>query len=239
MRVKRILVTGAKGQLGRSLQDFSKSFPEMEFLFLGRSDLDITSTAEIRESFLKYRPAYCVNCAAYTQVDQAEKTPLEADKVNAKGVENLVAACRESGTILIHISTDYVFDGKNKEGFLPTDKPNPINVYGKTKLQGERAIQQELEKFFIIRTSWLYSKNYPPNFYLTIVEKARNGDPISITDSQRGCPTDAANLAQHILEVIQSGTQEYGISHFTDGLPMTWFEFARNILEEEGFAGYP
>ena len=234
MGVKRILVTGANGQLGKSLRDLSKSFLEMDFLFLNRSDLDITSAIEIRKWFLKYHPDYCVNCAAYTQVDQAEKTPLEAYNVNVKGVENIVAACKEWGTTLIHISTDYVFDGKKKQGYLPTDKPNPINIYGKTKLEGERAIQEGMEKFFIIRTSWLYSKNYPPNFYLTILDKARKGEPLSVTDTQRGCPTDAANLAHHILEKIQSGSDDYGISHFTDRVPMTWYEFARLILKKEG-----
>jgi dTDP-4-dehydrorhamnose reductase len=238
MDVKRILVTGANGQLGKSLRDVSKSFPELDFLFLNRSDLDITKPTEIREWFLKYRPDYCVNCAAYTQVDEAERTPETAYEVNVRGVENVARACMEWGTTLIHISTDYVFDGKKKEGYLPTDQPSPINVYGKTKLEGERVIRQELEKFFIIRTSWLYSKNYAPNFYLTILDKAKKGVPISVTNTQRGCPTDAAHLAQHILDTIQSDTEEYGISHFTDGVPMTWFEFALNILEEEGFADY-
>ena len=234
MGIKRILVTGANGQLGKSLQDLSKSFLTMDFMFLGKSDLDITSVNEIREWFEKYHPDYCVNCAAYTQVDQAEKTPLDAYNVNVKGVENIATASREWGTTLIHISTDYVFDGKKKEGYLPTDKPNPINVYGKTKLEGERAIQERMEKYFIIRTSWLYSKKYPPNFYLTILDRARKGEPLSVTDTQKGCPTDAANLAQHLLEKIKSETVDYGISHFTDRVPMTWYEFARLILKSEG-----
>jgi dTDP-4-dehydrorhamnose reductase len=238
MGVKRILVTGANGQLGKSLRDSSKSFPEMDFLFLGRSDMDITKATEIREWFLKFRPDYCVNCAAYTQVDQAEKNPLEAYNVNVKGVENLAVASREFGSTLIHISTDYVFDGKKKEGYLPTDKPNPINVYGKTKMEGERAIQERMKKYFIIRTSWLYSKSYGPNFYLTILNKAKQGEDLSVTDSQRGCPTNAANLAHHILEKIQSETEDYGISHFTDGVPMSWFEFAGWILQQEGLSPY-
>jgi len=234
MSVKRILVTGANGQLGKSLRDLSVSFPEMDFLFLSRSDLDITSAIEIRKRFLKYRPDYCVNCAAYTQVDQAEKTPLEAYEVNAKGVQNIAAACMEWGTVLIHISTDYVFDGKKKDGYVATDKPNPINIYGKTKLEGELAIQEKMEKFFIIRTSWLYSRKYPPNFYFTILEKARKGEDLSVTDTQKGCPTDSANLAKYILEKIQSGAIDYGVSHFTDRVSMTWYEFARSILEEAG-----
>ena len=225
--------------MGMSLRDASKSFPGMDFLFLSRADLDITKAIEIREWFLKYRPDYCVNCAAYTQVDQAEKTPSPAYEVNVRGVENIARACKELGTKLIHISTDYVFDGKKSKGYFPSDIPNPINEYGRSKLEGERAIQQHLEKFFIIRTSWLYSKKYPPNFYLTILAKARKGEPLSVTGSQRGCPTDAANLAHHILDIIQSETMDYGISHFTDGEPMTWFEFACQILEKEGLVDYP
>ena len=159
---------------------------------------------------------------------------MEAYNVNVKGVENLAEASKELGAILIHISTDYVFDGKKKEGYLPTDKPNPINVYGETKLEAERVIQEAIDRYFIIRTSWLYSKNYGPNFYLTILNKAKLGEDLAVTDSQRGCPTDAANLAHHILEKIQSGSEDYGISHFTDRVPMTWYEFARFILKKEG-----
>jgi dTDP-4-dehydrorhamnose reductase len=196
--------------------------------------LDITRNDEISAWFLNYKPHYCINCAAYTKVDQAEKNPGDAHKINVQGVENLVSACRENATTLIHISTDYVFDGKKIEGYLPTDKPNPINVYGKTKLEGERLIQRHMERYFIIRTSWLYSKKYGPNFYLTILEKARKGAPLSVIDTQRGCPTNAANLARHIIAMIQSGSKDYGVSHFTGGVPMTWFEFAWLILKEEG-----
>lgn len=178
MAVKRILVTGANGQLGNSLQVVSESLEGTEFLFLGRSDLDITQPHQIAEWFAKFRPDYCINCAAYTQVDQAEKSPEEAYHINAEGVENLAKACSEYGTTLIHISTDYVFDGKKTEGYTPGDLPNPINVYGKTKLEGEQRIQRELSTFFIIRTSWLYSKKYGPNFYLTILDRAKRENPL-------------------------------------------------------------
>jgi dTDP-4-dehydrorhamnose reductase len=238
MAVKRILITGANGQLGRSLRDASESLLGTEFLFLGRADLDITRPDQIAGWFSKFKPDYCINCAAYTHVDQAEKSPQTAYEINAKGVENLAKACRDLRVILIHVSTDYVFDGKKTEGYTPGDLPNPINVYGKTKLEGEHRIQRELSTYFIIRTSWLYSRKYRPNFYLTILDRAKKGEPLSITDSQTGCPTDASNLARHILEMIQSGNRDYGISHFTDGQVMTWFEFAHRILAEEGFPEY-
>ncbi|MFZ9004639.1 MAG: dTDP-4-dehydrorhamnose reductase [Robiginitalea sp.] len=233
--MKRVLVTGAGGQLGKSIQDLAPEYESMEFFFMEKTELDITNRDKVMEKFRQVQPDYCINCAAYTEVDQAEKTPQPAYAVNVKGVENLVHACAETGTILIHISTDYVFDGKKKEGYLPEDKPNPINVYGKTKLEGERVIQQSLERYFIVRTSWLYSKKYAPNFYLAILEKAKKGEKLTVTDAQRGCPTDAANLARYLLEIVKSGREDYGISHFTDGEVMSWYGFATNILKEYGF----
>jgi dTDP-4-dehydrorhamnose reductase len=230
----RILVTGANGQLGRSLRDLAGICAGLDFLFLGKSELDITCRGDINSWFQKYEPHYCINCAAYTKVDQAEKTPSRAYDINVKGVENLVSACIDHDTTLIHISTDYVFDGEKEGGYLPGDEPNPINIYGKTKLEGEKVIQKNMQKYFIIRTSWLYSKKYGPNFYMTILDKAKKGVPFGVTKSQRGCPTDAANLAQHILEIIEKGVREFGISHFTDGIPMSWHEFARRIMEENG-----
>ena len=228
--MKRVLVTGAGGQLGKSIQDLAPGYPDLNFLFLDKSGLDITRADEVMERFQEYGPDYCINCAAYTQVDQAERNPEPAYAVNVKGVENLVLACKETRTVLIHISTDYVFDGSKKEGYHPGDQPNPINVYGETKWLGEQAIQHELHRYFIIRTSWLYSKKHPPNFYLTILEKAKRGERLVVTDAQTGCPTDAVNLGSHILELIGSGSADYGISHFTDGKAMSWFEFARDIL---------
>ena len=232
--MKRVLVTGAGGQLGKSIQELAPEYASLEFFFMDKTELDITSWDQVFDRFRQVEPDYCINCAAYTKVDQAEKTPEPAYAVNVIGVKNLARACAEMGTTLIHISTDYVFDGKKKEGYLPEDQPNPINVYGKTKLEGERIIEKNLDRYFIVRTSWLYSKKYGPNFYLTILEKAKKGETLTVTDAQRGCPTDAANLARHLLELIGSESTDYGISHFTDGEVMSWFEFARNIIDENG-----
>ena len=185
--MKRILVTGANGQLGRSLQEIATRHQKFEFLFLDKSKMDITRPEQILRRFQEFGPEYCINCAAYTAVDQAEKTPERAYAVNAGGVENLIKACLEQQTTLIHISTDYVFDGKKESGYFPADTPNPINVYGKTKLLGEQIIQQSMERYFIIRTSWLYSKKYGKNFYKTILEKAKKGIKLTVTDSQKGC----------------------------------------------------
>lgn len=232
--MKRILVTGASGQLGRSIRDIADNYSGLRFRFTDRGALDITNPDKVLEHFEEYRPEYCINCAAYTRVEQAEENPDHAYAVNVEGVRNLVEACKRFGTILIHISTDYVFDGEKEGGYFPEDIPNPINVYGRTKLEGERIIQKNLERYFIVRTSWLYSKKYGPNFYLTIIEKAKQGENLTVTDAQRGCPTDAANLARHLAGLVAGGSEAYGISHFTDGEPMTWFEFARRILRENG-----
>ena len=230
--MKRVLVTGAGGQLGRSLQDARSDHPNLIFRFAGKGDLDITAPEQIQAVFESFQPDYCINCAAFTKVEEAERRSAPAIAVNVDGVRNLVHASEAAGTTLIHISTDYVFDGKKAGGYTPEDTPNPINIYGKTKLKGEQIIQSAMERFFIIRTSWLYSKQYGPNFYRTILAKAEKGEKLTVTDAQSGCPTDAANLAEHILNLIEADHQAYGLSHFTDGEAMTWYDFAARILEE-------
>lgn len=230
--MKRILVTGAGGQLGKTIWDVAHEYPNLEFLFLDKENLDITQADEILKRFREFRPDYCINCAAYTNVEQAEQTPEPAYAVNVLGVENLVRACRETDTVLVHISTDYVFDGTKEGGYYPDDEPNPINEYGRTKLLGEQIIQRELKRYCIIRTSWLYSKKYGPNFYLTILEKAQRGESLIVTDEQVGCPTDASNLASYLLQLIASGDVNFGIGHFTDGEAMSWYDFAGRILRE-------
>ncbi len=228
----KVLVTGADGQLGKSIQEIASSYPDIKFDFVKKDELNIIEKASTADIFFRNAYDYCINCAAYTNVDQAEKTPQPAYAVNATGVENLALACLENGVKLIHISTDYVFDGKKTEGYLPTDSPNPINVYGASKLAGEEIIKKTLKSYFIIRTSWLYSTKYGPNFYTTILEKAKNGERIGITDKQKGCPTNAIHLATYLLELITANSTDYGIHHFTDGEVMNWFDFAKAILKQ-------
>ena len=229
--MKKILVTGASGQLGQCLQKISDQYLELEFTFLNSKQLDITSTLAVNTTFSSNHFDYCINCAAYTNVEQAEKTPEKAFKVNAEGVRNLALACKKNKVILIHISTDYVFDGEKEDGYLPSDLPNPINEYGKSKLRGEKYIQEILDDYMIIRTSWLYSE-FGNNFYKTILQKAISHENIHVTDSQIGCPTDAANLATYLLNLIENDLNEYGILHFSNGEAMTWFDFAKKILIE-------
>jgi dTDP-4-dehydrorhamnose reductase len=229
--MKRILVTGASGQLGLSIQKINKKYTDLDFEFMNSKELDITNLKMVQKIFGSNHFDYCINCAAYTNVELAEKQPKKAFAVNGEGVKNIALACKASNSVLIHISTDYVFDGDNGTPYTIQDKPNPINEYGKSKLLGEQYIQKILEKYYIVRTSWLYSE-FGKNFYKTILKKAQTESVINVTDREIGCPTNANNLAKYILEVMVLGNKDYGIYHFTDGIAMTWFEFTKKIIKE-------
>ena len=230
--IKRVLVTGANGQLGLSIQDLASENPNLQFTFASSKDLDITNSEGVIRIFETGKFDYCVNCAAYTNVEQAEKTPEIAFKVNAEGVKNLSLACKENQVILIHISTDYVFDGEKGSPYTIQDPTNPINQYGKSKLAGEEFLQKIWRNHFIVRTSWLYHKVHGKNFYKTILEKAKKGETLRITDRETGCPTNAENLANFIVNLIKTDNHVYGLYHFTDGKAMSWYQFALNILEK-------
>tara|TARA_R110002050_G_scaffold263499_1_gene404050 strand:+ start:1276 stop:2076 length:801 start_codon:yes stop_codon:yes gene_type:complete len=228
--IMRILVTGASGQLGLSIQDIASEFPQLEFIFAASEDLDITHPKAVNQYFQKGNFNYCINCAAYTNVEQAEKNPELAYKVNAEGAKIIAMACRQNHTILIHISTDYVFDGEKGLPYTTNDTPNPINQYGKSKLAGEQSILNLIDRYFIIRTSWLFHKKHGKNFYKTILEKAQAKEELRITNGETGSPTNAANLAKYIIDMITGKNLEYGIHHFTDGKAMSWYDFAHEIL---------
>ncbi|MEW4922375.1 dTDP-4-dehydrorhamnose reductase [Algibacter sp. 2305UL17-15] len=229
----KVLVTGANGQLGKTIEElFENNNDGIDFMFLSKSELDITDKDALNDVFQKNSFNYCMNCAAYTNVEQAEKTPDIAYKINAEGVKNLAEICKEQNTILLHISTDYVFDGTKRTPYTISDKTNPINEYGTSKLLGEQYIQQLLKKYFIIRTSWLYSKKYGKNFYKTIIEKSKTESKLSITDSQKSCPTNTVTLARFIYNLIKKNTNHYGLYHFSDDKVMTWYDFAEQILIE-------
>lgn len=229
----RVLVTGGKGQLARCIKDKASAYPDLELHFADRHELDITQAADVSSYLESQHWDYCINTAAYTQVDEAERNPEKAFAVNAIGVKNLAIACRNSEVILIHLSTDYVFDGKKKLGYTPDDKTNPINVYGASKLAGETYIHAHLERYLIVRTSWLYS-DYPPNFYLSIRRKLERGEAIRVVDNQRGAPTHAADLADYLLDWIGKEDRTYGIHHFTGPEVMSWYEFAKKIALDMG-----
>jgi dTDP-4-dehydrorhamnose reductase len=225
----RVLVTGANGQLGKTIKElYPTNEGEIQFTFTTKAELDITIKDRVEEFFNKNNFDYCINCAAYTNVDQAERDTKSAYKVNAKAVKYLAQTCKKTNTILIHISTDYVFDGNKNEPYKELDTPNPINEYGKSKLLGEQHIQEISQKHFIIRTSWLYSK-YGKNFVKSIVNKIQENTELRITTSQEGTPTSCIDLSKFIYFLIKCNTNNYGIYHFTAIGETTWYDLAIQI----------
>ncbi|WP_438426151.1 dTDP-4-dehydrorhamnose reductase [Aquimarina macrocephali] len=224
-----ILITGSSGQLGQCIEKIKKSYPGLQLYFANSEVLDITKKEEIQH-FLKDKSFnFVVNCAAYTNVEQAEKEPEKAFLVNATGVLNLAQVCKEYDTTLIHISTDYVFDGSKETPYIEEDTPNPINEYGKSKLAGEQYIQEILEKYFIIRTSWLYSE-FGHNFFKTIVKKSETEKDLTIITSEIGTPTNANDLAKFILDLILIDGSKYGTYHYSNLGEATWYNFTEEIL---------
>src|SRR5690606_5979781 len=229
--MKKILVTGANGQLGRCIKDAATDFPDLEFLFVSKEELDIENANLLKEYFTKNLFDYCINTAAYTNVEKAEGEAEKAFAINAEAVKNLALTCKENDVVLLHISTDYVFDGKKKSTYVETDITNPINVYGASKLKGEQYIQEIGNKFYIFRTSWLYSQ-YGHNFLKTILKYSQEGKPLTITTEQTGTPTNANDLARMILQVIEQDKADYGVYHYSNAGETTWYGFAAEILRQ-------
>ncbi len=227
---KKVLITGANGQLGQCIHLIKDNYPELELCFTNSQELDISQLDAIKPFFQKNSYNFVINCAAYTNVEQAEKESDKAFLVNADGVKNLAEVCMKNSVVLIHISTDYVFDGKKNSPYTEEDIPNPINEYGKSKLSGERYVEEFAGKYFIIRTSWLYSQ-YGKNFYKTILEKTSTEKKLTITTSETGTPTSANDLAEFIITIIKSNSSEYGIYHFSNEGEATWYDFAYEIVK--------
>lgn len=231
--MKKILVTGANGQLGRCIKDAAADFPEIEFIFLSKEELDIENETSLKDYFSKNSFSHCINTAAYTNVEKAESEPESAFRINAEAAKNLAEICKENDVVLLHISTDYVFDGKKGSPYLETDITNPINVYGTSKLKGEEYIQHICDKYFIFRTSWLYSQ-YGHNFLNTILKFTEENKQLTITTEQTGTPTNANDLAKALLQVIVQDSANYGVYNYTNGGETTWYGFAEEILQQTG-----
>ena len=228
--MKKVLVTGANGQLGQCLRKIEAQHSEIDFQFVSIHDLDITDTEKVQAFFQDNYYDYCVNCAAYTNVELAESEKENAYLVNAEAVQNLAKACATHNTTLIHISTDYVFDGTKTTPYVETDATNPINVYGASKLKGEMYVQETMNNYFIIRTSWLYAE-FGKNFYKTIRQKAAEKAALTITTEQKGTPTNANDLAGLIVKIIETDNTDYGIYHFSNEGEATWYDFAKAIID--------
>ncbi|MCF4100656.1 dTDP-4-dehydrorhamnose reductase [Gillisia sp. M10.2A] len=228
--MKTVLVTGASGQLGSCLQKIANERLEIDWLFLTSAEMSVSSKKDLRLVFGNKQIDYCINCAAYTNVEKAESEKDKAFDINATAVKELALICKEHNLVLIHISTDYVFDGEKELPYLETDLTNPINVYGASKLQGEKHIQEILDKYFIFRTSWLYSQ-FGHNFFKTVLKKAYEGETLNITTAQTGTPTNANDLAEFLTNLIVEGNANYGLYHFSNLGATTWYGFAKKILE--------
>lgn len=229
-----ILVTGANGQLGQSLRYIAPNYPELQFVFCSSTDLDITNAENCETIFANIKPNYCINAAAYTAVDKAESEPEISHSVNVDGAKNLATVCKLNNTILLHISTDFVFDGTASKPYTENDIPKPTGVYGQTKLDGEKAIQETLDSYFIIRTSWVYSQ-FGNNFMKTMLRLASERDSLSVVNDQIGTPTNAVDLAEALVQIIQHCQTEpvevFGIYNFSNEGQCSWYDFAKEIFE--------
>ena len=234
--MKRVLVTGANGQLGLALQEAVK-VSNLDLVFMDKNTLDITDTEAINEVFATQSFDVCINTAAYTHVDGAEANKELAYAMNASAVETLAKACKKHGCWLIHISTDYVFDGTLDRPYTPTDTPNPLNVYGASKLAGEQTIQTVGGTYSIVRTSWLYSR-YGNNFYTKLQAQLDARKTLQVTADQQGCPTRAEDLAGHLLTGIANQELAKEISHFCGSEVMTWLDLARRLFPNQKVLGW-
>jgi len=227
MNKDKILILGAKGMLGRELAEvFSSQNP----ILWDKEEIDISSNKEVQEKIGKLKPRIIINAAAYTNVDEAEKNKDLSFKINGEAVGFLAEISKKIDAILIHYSTDYVFDGNKKDGYKENDEPkNPLNIYGQSKLLGEQLLKKNTKKYYLIRTSWLFGK-YGKNFVETILNLSQKQKELEVVDDQYGKPTYAPDLAKKTKEILEK-QKPFGIYHVTNEKMTNWYEFARKILE--------
>lgn len=229
-----ILVTGAAGQLGKELCELEDTHSRYKFIFKTKEDLSIDQPGAINRVFEELTPAFCINAAAYTVVDRAENADQlkHVYAINAEAVHELADSCNKFGTKLLQVSTDYVFDGKNRMPYKEEDETNPLNVYGASKLKGEE-FALSYGNSIVLRTSWVYS-SYGKNFVKTMIRLMKERKEISVVNDQFGSPTYARDTANAIMKMIGSPNWEPGIFHFTNHGVTTWYEFAGLIREMTG-----
>jgi len=230
---KKILVTGANGQLGMEIQQLAKTYPLFEFIFTTREEMPLDNPEAIHNLIAKHQPQYFINCAAHTAVDKAESEKELAYKINAEAPGIIAKACKGNNVQLIHISTDYVFNGTGSVPYKEDDATDPVNLYGDSKLQGEKNVMQFNPGSIIIRTAWVYSE-FGKNFVKTMLRLMADKDQISVVSDQSGTPTYAADLAEAILQIISSQQWAPGIYHFSNEGNITWYDFAVAIKELSG-----
>lgn len=227
-----ILVSGANGQLGCEIRAIAAKYPQFNFLFPSKDVLSVSDLAAVMAHFKDEPISWCINCAAYTAVDKAESEKDAAFSVNAEGAKNIAQACKHYTIQLIHISTDYVFDGTGNSPYKETDTTNPLGVYGASKLKGEQLVMANDPSAIIIRTSWLYS-SFGNNFVKTMLRLMKERESINVVSDQQGCPTYAADLAAVLMQIIAAGKTEKkaGIYHYANAGITSWYQFALAIKE--------
>ena len=234
--LQTILVIGSAGQLGQSIASIKTGYPSYEFVFADRQELDLSHETTITDFFKNKTFDIIINCAAHTSVDKAESESGLANQVNHLAVKQLAGIAKQHGIKLIHISTDYVFNGKQHRPYIETDEVEPCSVYGKTKLHGEQALQTSLEiNAIIVRTSWVYSE-YGNNFVKTMLKLGQERDSLNVIFDQVGTPTYAKDLAKGIMDIVQSKefsqkSFQTNIVHFSNEGVCSWYDFAKTIFE--------
>jgi len=233
--MSKILVTGCNGQLGKTFKELAKYEKNMEFVFVSREDFDLSDLDSIEKYFSKIEVDVIINCAAYTNVDSAESEAVLADKINHLAVRKMAEICKEKNIFILHVSTDYVFGGTNCVPYAETDIAGPINIYGKTKLIGEKALQEINPKGMIIRTSWVYSE-FGNNFVKSMLMLSKKRDTLNVIYDQIGAPTYAKDLAGSIINIVKAqGVLETDIRsniyHYSNSGVSSWYDFAKAIFE--------
>lgn len=228
----RVLVTGANGQLGSEIKANSFEYTDMELSFIDKEDLDLSNLDELENFFGGSNYNYIINCAAYTEVDNAEDQNKLNHLLNRDVPERLAKICNAKKMVLIHVSTDYVFSGEAYIPLTEEDPTEPKSSYGKSKLEGEQKIQENTDEFFIFRTSWLYSP-YGANFIKTILKLANERDQLTIVSDQIGTPTYAADLAKAILLTISQKSEKFGVYHFSNEGVASWYDFAHFFVSNK------
>lgn len=239
--MRKILVTGANGQLGCEFRKLAKeNYQDWEFQFVDRETIDIGNFIAVDRYAERYHFDYCINCAAYTAVDKAETDNFQAFLINVKGVENLAKICRAKGVQLIHFSTDYVFHGSQNSPLKESDPVNPLSIYAQTKLEGERAALGQHDQTLILRTSWLYS-SFGNNFLKTMLKLGSEKEKVDVVFDQVGTPTYAADLAELVMNLLSKAEADpavknklKGVFHFSGEGVGSWYDFAIAIFEMTG-----
>jgi len=226
----KVLITGCKGQVGQELVFLAAEYG-CEAIGLGRESFDITNQSVVETVIQQYQPSAVINAAAYTAVDKAENDVEAAFAVNATGVRYLAQACADMDIPLVHISTDYVFDGTKVEAYNEDDTVNPLSVYGKSKLAGEESVRRVCKKYYILRTSWVFSK-HGNNFVKTMMRLGKERDVLSVVSDQKGKPTSAQEMAEIIYTMLMSNKKAWGLYHLAQPDVTTWYEFADAIFSE-------